>query len=240
MVSAQLGSTAEFQEARSIDLLLIPRKQNYIHNPSFEVNASTWTVTGATFSRDASVPYNGYSGSYSGKFIAAGTWNIKTDYQVDVDPGTYFTFSTYIKSPALTTVNMTVKLYDVDDNLLNTYTEAVDVTTGWTRVHTSHLVASDSLESYAICSIEGAAGTVYLDMIQFEDTSAPTDYFDGSMPSQFGAIWEGTANASNSYLYPSKPTKMTRLAHTLVDWVPMNTFWRILTPAGVEYTNLEV
>ena len=240
MVSAQLGSTALFQEARSVDLLLVPRKQNYIHNPSFEVNSSTWVVTGATFSQDSSVPYNGYSGDYSGKFVAAGAWSIKTDYPVDVDPGTYFTFSTYIKSPGLTTVNLVVKLYDADDNLLNTYTEAVDVTTDWTRVHTSHLVASDSLEDYAICSVEGAAGTVYLDMMQFEDTSAPTDYFDGSMPSQFGAIWEGTANASNSYLYPSKPTKMTRLANTLVDWVPMNTFWRILTPAGVEYTNLEV
>jgi hypothetical protein len=240
MVSAQLGDTALFQEARSIDLYLVPRKQNYIHNPSFEINASTWLVTGATFSQDSSVPYSGYSGDYSGKFVAAGAWNITTDYQVDVDPGTYFTFSTYIKSPALDTVDMTVKLYDVDDNLLTTYTESVDVTTDWTRVHTSHLIPSASLENYAICSIEGAAGTIYLDMMQFEDTSAPTDYFDGSMPSQFGTIWEGTANASNSYLYPSKPMKMTRLAHTLVDWMPMNTFWRITTPAGVEYTNLQV
>jgi hypothetical protein len=240
MVSAQLGSTALFQEARSVDLYLVPKKQNYIHNPSFEVNASTWTVTGATFSQDSSVPYNGYSGDYSGKFVAAGAWDIKTSYPVTVDPGTYFTFSTYVKSPALTEINMVVKLYDVDDNLLNTYTEPVDVATDWTRVHTSHLVSSDSLETYAICSVEGLAGTVYLDMMQFEDTSAPTDYFDGSMPSQFGTIWEGAANASNSYLYPSKPIKMTRLANTLVDWVPLNTFWRITTPAGVEYTNLEV
>jgi hypothetical protein len=240
-VCLQLGAAVNYYEARAIDLYLLPRKQNYIHNPSFEVGTSTWTITGApTFSQDTSVPFDGYSGAYSGKFVAASAWSIKTNYHVAVDPGTYFTFSTYVKSPALTTMNLIVKLYDASDALLTTYTEPVDVTTGWTRVHTSHLVASDSLESYAICSIEGAAGTVYLDMIQFEDTSAPTDYFDGSMPSNFGVIWESTAHASNSYLYPSKPTKMTRLAHTLVDWVPMNAMWRITTPAGVEFTSLDV
>jgi hypothetical protein len=239
-VCMQLGAVVDYYEARAVDLYLLPKKQNYIHNPSFEIDASTWTVTGATFSQNTSVPFDGYSGAYSGKFVAAGAWSVKTNYHVDVDPGTYFSFSTYIKSPTLTTVNLVVKTYTSSNVLLDTYTEPVDVTTGWGRVHTSHLVASDSLEDYAICSIEGAAGTVYLDMVQFEDTSVPTDYFDGSMPSNFGVIWEGTAHASNSYLYPSKPTKMTRLAHTMVDWVPMNTWWRITTPAGVEYTVLDV
>lgn len=79
-----------------------------------------------------------------------------------------------------------------------------------------------------------------LDMIQGQDTYLPTDYFDGSMPASVGVIWQGTANNSPSLYYPGKDTKFLRLAQTMMDWVPMNTWWRITTPAGLEYTNLTV
>jgi hypothetical protein len=84
------------------------------------------------------------------------------------------------------------------------------------------------------------AGSIFLDLIQFEQSQVATDYFDGSLPSDFGAVWEGTDDASYSHLYPSKPKKIPRLAKTLIDWVPQNAFWRLRTYDGVEYTTLTV
>ena len=112
--------------------------------------------------------------------------------------------------------------------------------TTWMRDSISGLIPSDSTASYATLKFSGTAGTLYLDMIQTEDTYEATDYFDGSMPEQFGAVWEGTPNASATLLYPSKLIKIPRLANTLNDWVPMNAWWRITTPAGEEYNNLTV
>jgi hypothetical protein len=77
-------------------------------------------------------------------------------------------------------------------------------------------------------------------MVMAQDTYAPSDYFDGSMPELAGVIWEGTAHNSTSLYYPNKATKFLRLAQTLVNWMPMNSWWRITTPAGLEYNNLDV
>jgi hypothetical protein len=76
--------------------------------------------------------------------------------------------------------------------------------------------------------------------VQFEKTASPTEYLDGSMPTDFGVIWAGTANASYSYQYFSKDVKMPRLAQTLGTWMPPNTFWRLQTPVNLEYTSLTV
>lgn len=67
-----------------------------------------------------------------------------------------------------------------------------------------------------------------------------TDYFDGSLPEQYGAEWGGTANNSASYLYVNKPAKVVALGKAITDWIPMNAFWRVRTYAGVEYNNLTV
>jgi hypothetical protein len=239
-VCLQLGASVSYDEARAITLELSPKKTNYIENPSFEDNDSNWVITGATFSQDASVPADGFSGSYSGKFVAAGNWSLVCDSQIPVDPGTYFTVSGYVKSSNMASIDIAIDIYDADDNYLTTYSDAQAVTSSWTRGSISGLIGSDSIASYAIVTISGTAGTVYLDMIQAEDAYQATDYFDGSMPSQFGAVWAGAPHASRTYLYPSKLTKIPRLANTLNDWVPMNSWWRVKTLAEVEYTNLEV
>jgi hypothetical protein len=77
-------------------------------------------------------------------------------------------------------------------------------------------------------------------MVQAQDTYQPSDYFDGSLPASYGAVWQGTAHQSNSLYYPGKANKIRRLAETLIDWLPMNLWWRVTTPAGLEYTNLDV
>lgn len=237
-----VGATpfVEYEEARTSTILLAPKLENYIHNPSFEVDSSEWTLTGLSFTQDTDIPMAGYPGSYSGKFVAAGNWSLQCDSTLPVESGIYFNVSHYMKSPDMTSMNVFVDIYDADDNLIDTATDTHPLTTMWMRDYISVLIPSGSTAAYAKYRIEGTAGTLYLDMVMAQDTFAPSDYFDGSMPELVGAIWEGTANASNSLYYPTKSTKMLRLAQTLNEWVPMNAWWRITTPAGLEYTNLDV
>ena len=148
--------------------------------------------------------------------------------------------SQYIKSADISSVDLTIELYDADDVLLDTITTTETITTEWTRVYSSLLIPSSSTASYAKFRLSGAIGTFYLDMVMAQDTYLPTDYFDGSMPELVGAIWEGAPHGSYSLYYPNKSTKFLRLAETLVNWMPMNAWWRLVTPAGLEYTNLDV
>jgi phage tail-like protein len=240
-VCLQEGSSVNYEEARAISVQVAPNKINYIKNPSFEVDSSTWTVTGATFSQDSSVPIVGYPGSYSGKFVAAGAWSIVTNYEIPITAGQYYTASAYIKALAATSVDLKIKFYDDADALVTTaIAEDVAITTSFTRVSVTGLSDSTSEATYAIFEVIGTAATVYVDLVQFEKTSSPTEYLDGSMPTEFGVIWLGTANASYSYQYFSKETKMPRLAQTLGDWMPPNTFWALSTPVSIEYTSLTV
>ena len=244
MVCMQEGTTVAYDEARAVTLTLNPTKINYVENPSFEVDDTGWTLTGLTFSQDTNVPYEGYSGTYSGKFVAIGSWELDCDSSLPVDPGSYFSVSHYMYSPDMTSMDVYIDLYDSTDTLIDTVHNVHDLSMTndgtWMRDYTSILIPSSSTATYAKYRIEGSAGTLYLDMVMAEDTYKPTDYFDGSMPEEYGVVWAGTAHDSQSYLYPNKLIKLPRLANTMNEWVPMNSWWRINTLAGLEYTVLDV
>ena len=240
-VCMQTGDTVVYDEARAVDIFLVPLKTNYIKNPSFEVDSATWALSGATFSQDASVPTYGYSGAFSGKFVVTNPWSITTDYEIPVTPGKYYTVSASVKALAALSANIKITFYDEADVAVETITQEISVTTSFANVTLTGLTDSASDAAYAKVSFYGTtAGSIFLDIIQFEQSQGATDYFDGSLPSDFGAVWEGTDDASFSHLYPSKPKKVPRLAKTLIDWVPQNAFWRLRTYDGVEYTTLTV
>ncbi len=240
-VCMQEGGTVAYDEARAIDVFLSPLKTNYIKNPSFEVNSTTWALNGATFTQDSGVPTYGYSGNYSGKFVVTNPWSITTDYEIPVTPGKYYTASASIKALAALSANIKITFYDDADAVVETVTQAISVTTSFASVTLTGLTDSTSEASYAKVSFYGTtAGSIFLDLIQFEQSQVATDYFDGSLPSDFGAVWEGTDDASYSHLYPSKPKKIPRLGKTMNDWVPQNAFWRLRTYDGVEYTTTTV
>jgi hypothetical protein len=240
MVYVGLTPFVEYEEARATTIQLAPTLENYIGNPSFEVDTTGWTLTGLTFTQDADVPPEGYPGSYSGKFVAAGAWSLECNSTLKLEPGIYFTVSHYMKSPNMSEMNAYIEIYDADDVLLDTVEDTHMLTNSWMRDSTTVLIPSDSTASYAKYRLEGTVGTLYLDMVLAQDTFTPSDYFDGSMPELVGVIWEGTAHNSTSLYYPNKSPKLLRLAQTLVNWMPMNAWWRITTPAGLEYTNLDV
>jgi hypothetical protein len=142
---------------------------------------------------------------------------------------------------AALSANIKITFYDDADAVVETVTQAISVTTSFASVTLTGLTDSTSEASYAKVSFYGTtAGSIFLDLIQFEQSQVATDYFDGSLPSDFGAVWEGTDDASYSHLYPSKPKKIPRLGKTMNDWVPQNAFWRLRTYDGVEYTTTTV
>jgi hypothetical protein len=240
-VCFQLGDTVAYDEARAISVFLDSEKINYIKNPSFEVNNSTWTTTGATFTQNAAVPSGGYSGTYSGQFVVATTGNIKTNYNIPVTAGKYYTLSFYVSSSNSVKVTGTVEFFDASNNLLEDFASEFTINSSFSRVSMTALTDSGSAVSYAKVKIAfNHAGTYRVDLVQFEKSHIVTEYFDGSLPSEYGAVWEGTPDSSYTHLYPNKPLKIPRLGKTLNDWIVPNTFWRLSTYDGVEYTNLTV
>lgn len=230
-----------YREARAVDIFLAPNKTNFIKNPSFENNVTdNWTIDGsATAAQDTDIPDDVYSGTYSAKITATGNWTY-TSNQIPIDKGIYYTASGYIKT------NADITLSFIGRDSFGNIIEDVDIfpfgtVSDWSRFTATDLI--DAVEENTVTYelvFSGGAGTFYLDSIQFEKGVAPTDYFDGSLPSDFGAVWEGSDHNSYTRLYVGKPFKVLRLGKSIDTYMPPNTFWRILTYEGLEYTNLTV
>lgn len=240
-VCMQDGATATYDEARSVDIFLNPKKTNLIKNPSFEVNVTdSWTATGSpTITQNADVSTLAYSGIKSAKVIATSAWTFKSN-TMPITKGLFYTASGLFKA----TTNLTVSLVarNSGGTIVGTSsTSVLGTAANWSRF-TSTILTDATLSTASTYEItfSGGSGTFYLDCIQFEKSPTATDYFDGSLPTDFGAVWEGTENNSYSHLYPNKPQKVQRLGKTLVDWIPVNTFWRLRTYGGVEYTTTTV
>ena len=240
-VCLQAGASVVYDEARAVDMFLNPSKTNYVNNPSFEDSVTdSWTKTGsATVSQNVDVSDLAYSGSKSAKIVGTGPWTY-TSNTIPIEEGTYYTASGLIKSDA--DVQVTFVGRDSGGTIVETEDQFdIGTTTDWSRFSVTHLTdAFDAgVATYEIV-FSGDSGTFYLDCIQFEKGTRASDYFDGNLPTNYGAVWEDSSNNSHSHLYPNKPTKVPRLGKTLADWVPMNTFWRLRSYDGLEYTNLTV
>ena len=159
-VCLQLGAAVAYDEARAISVFLDSSKINYIKNPSFEVDASTWTSTGATFTQNAAVPTDGYSGTYSGQFVVATTGNIKTNYNIPVTAGKYYTLSFYVSSSNSVKVTGTIEFFDASNTLLEDFASEFTITSSFSRVSLTGLMDSGSAVSYAKVKISfNHAGT---------------------------------------------------------------------------------
>ena len=239
MVCVQEGTEALYDEARAVTVFLEPNKTNYINNPSFEVNVTdSWTSTGSvTITTDTDVSSESYSGSSSAKLVATDSWTYSAN-KVPVNAGSYYTASLYGKTSG--TFDIKVKTYDDSDTLLTTSSATVTGNGVWNRYYFTSLVDANSQAATIEMSLSGESGTFYIDCVQFENTYSLTEYFDGSLPSEYGAVWEGSDDDSYSHIYYGKGLKMERLRDTISDWLPSNCWWRITSYAGLEYTVLDV
>jgi phage tail-like protein len=242
------GSETSYDEARAINVYLSPNKSNYINNPSFEGTTNEWTITSSGDSLDSDVPLDIISGSQS--LLVDLTTGATLETTTNVVPVTekYFTLSFYAKATSTLTDSMTITLTPRDNSTDITsaeVTSTVTLTDSWQRYAVTTYVDADSvttsLDFVVNVTVDSASGEDgYFDSFQLEASQVATDPFDGNLSSQFGVVWEGTANESPSHMYYGKALKVPRLSKTLTSWVPPNSFWRIETFDGVEYTNLSV
>jgi hypothetical protein len=232
-VSLQEGTSPSYDEARAVNIFLSPNKVNLINNPSFEANVTdSWTKTGsAVVTQDTDVDPNFYSGQNSAKLVATGDWTFTANTSA-VTVGQYYTVSANVKGTD--TVTMTITAGS------DTMSSTIPASTVWGRYAATMVVPSNSTATSIQVSFSGPAGTYHIDGVQLEQAFKATEYFDGYLPEAFGTVWTGTPNNSPSATYFTKPIKMYRLGHTLNDWVPKGTFWRISSYAGLEYNNLQV
>jgi hypothetical protein len=241
MVCLEQGDSITYDDAVTTEVFLYPNKTNYIHNPSFEVNVTdSWTLNGsATASQATSVPDTILAGTHSAKIIGTGSWTYKPNSVTLTSGqyGQYFNASLYLENTA--PVTLTLETLN-GSTVVDTNSVTIPISSSFERSNVYLLVPPNSTGTTLQMKISGSTGTFYIDGVQLEQTYSPTDYFDGSLPESFGAVWGGTVNNSPSYVYYSKALKMTRLANTLNNWVPMNSFWRIRSYEGVGYTSLTV
>ncbi len=242
------GNSNTFDEARAINVYLNPNKSNYIKNPSFETNTNQWTVTASSNVLSTSVPLSVLSGLKSLKVgLNTGATLATTTGTVGVTEK-YFTASFYAKSDTAITNGLTITLTPKDGGVPITGTQVVSVnslSTNWQRYSVTTYVDADAVATALTFTLTAQVSTssgnfAYIDNVQLEASPVTTDPFDGNLSSQFGVVWEGTANESTSHMYYGKLLKVPRLSQTLSSWTPPNAFWRIETYAGVEYTNLSV
>lgn len=236
-VCYQTGAAVAYDEARALTVLLNAPYENLIKNPSFETNTTYWTATGSpTVTRENDVTTDAYAGIKSAKIAAAGAWTFTAD-SADISVGQYYTASVYAKTDASMTMTLTAK--DATPATVVTTSRTVNGA-AWARYDLSILIPAGSAATTLTLSFSGGSGNFYIDCVQLEQSFKASEYFDGSLPDDYGVVWGGTAYNSISYRYPSRDQKIPRLAGTLNDWIPENAWWRILTERGLEKDVLDV
>jgi len=234
-----------FQEARAVTIFLNPTKTNYIQNPSFEVNTNTWTITATSSATDTVVKDSIGAGANSLSIDLDTGAVVETESGVMPTLDKYYTLSFWAKASAAVDVDVTLTPNDDGTPTIGEETTTFTLSTDWERYTLTAYVDADDVAgelTYTVnLDFDTASGeTAWVDTFQLEQSFKATDYFDGSLSSQFGVVWEGTAHESTSHCYVNKAIKLPRLSQTLDEWVPANCYWRLTSYAGVEYTKLSV
>ena len=240
----QLAKTVDitnYDEPRGLDVFLEPRKINLISNPSFETNGNLWT-TNSSKTLVADVP-TGVPGTQSlrlsGQNALSATTTCATSSTYKIYDDNNYVFSIYLKASAACTVNITLGVTDETGTDAESAVQSCALTTDWKRFYTTVYVPIDFSPQDTITMTASVSGTltgqtVTLDNAQVERGYVPSEYFDGSMPADYGVVWSGTAHASKSFYYTDKNIKIPRLLQSLNDWVPRHIPYRIRSYSGVE------
>lgn len=229
----QSSSSSSYEEARGVNVVLSPKKANYILDPSFEGDLSSWTFDNGTVEATSLITggvYTGPVGARSGLkkavFVSenSGECVISTE-ATGLLGGRFYTFSVYAKSDE--PVTATISVLDSDSRSTE---QEVEITSNWQRFYVTHyfleesVSATTSIEAIITGTFEG--GTIELDCAQLEESYYPTDYFDGNLTNSGGA-WVGAANESQSVIYSGIATKLTRLTNEIEKYLPLNTPYRV-------------
>ncbi len=172
-------------------------RRNYVENPNFEVDLTGWSVgTGTTATRVTSEKYVG-NASMQVNFTGGGGAVSSASYSVPTTAGVTYTCSVYIKGVEGSIVNLIANWGAVDESSSG----PIALTGEWIRLSTTlNGPVSGNTISLRIAAESAPPYTIYVDAVMIEQSTVPTEYFDGSttdtLTHTYG--WIGTANASAS------------------------------------------
>ena len=166
-------------------------RRNLVLNPSFEVNITGWGGDNATIATSTAQKFVGKTSALVTPAINTG--GIRNSYSVTA--GITYAWSAY----AYTAVakNMRVSVTG------SIFGATVSVPAGvWTRLSVTFTAATTGALSFYIAGTDSTQ-QFYVDAGMIEPSPTLNDYFDGSTSPTPGFLpaWEGTPNASPSYLY---------------------------------------
>lgn len=240
------SSVLAYEEPRGVDVFLSPKKTNYLLDPSFDGDLSSWDITADSSSAENLLVggvYDGPMGARSGlkklvvSSLSSGTTSVSST--LDILPtagvagtaarGSFYTFSIYAKADAEVSAILAISDAYADESTA----KSVQLTTDWSRFFVTHFIPEDATATAStfdvVLSGNFAGAEIQLDCAQLEASYYPTDYFDGSLTLTGGAWLGGLtyANNSPSFYYPSVNTKLTRLANEIEKFIPLNTAYTV-------------
>lgn len=196
-----------------------------------------WVIGDTVKLVTASSGYEGLEGTYTITALTATTISFTVNY-ANIAGTTVSNVKVYVPENLTLTLNgyNTVSTLTSDE-----HSSAITLTDKWSRYHTTGYISSspDPITVQVAISGTTSGSKIRLDDAQLEASYSPTDYFDGNSPESYGAVWEGTVNASRSHIYPNKSVKTLRLAETVRDFLPINRPHTIRTYAGIEHKVIE-
>lgn len=247
MLQLANSSTTTYNEARGVYVFLTPKKYNYLLNPSFELNNGDWAIDATTTTYPASTVPGVYANTKMLQVVAKNNALTSISAQSPdglLVTGKFYTFSIYARTQTETeTINMRVQAFDRSNVALQVERVIpITLTNTWVRYEVNLYVPTTftAASTYSIVSLFGTTTgkTIQFDAAQLEPFFQSTDYFDGSMPANYGAVWAGSANHSISYQYTNKLITIPRLSLTIQDYLPANTPYRVTSYAGTEFTGI--
>lgn len=233
----QSAVATEYEEPRGVIIHVNPTKRNFIKNPTFVASTSFWDKGGSTVSLER---YNDDSRSYAGSLKAVMGSDPGQVYYTEfipVTPGLYYSVSGHVKDIS-SFKNWQIQVEfsngpDTDTTFIGGNPVGISQTE-WTRIAYSAKAPAGYTKArvyFSSDSSDAAGGEVLFDAIQFENTYAATDYFDGYLTDD-GGEWEGVANESYSVNYPSKSVRLQRLENEIQDFIGFDTPYYIETTEG--------
>jgi hypothetical protein len=123
-------------------------------NPDFESNASNWTASGGTLTRDTSQHNTGVA---SGKLVATGSVATSmTSEKEAITAGNTYKTDGYLRASIATTVNMNVAWYNASNTLVSTSTASMSVpATTWSHIANSFVAPATATQASLVLSLSG-------------------------------------------------------------------------------------
>lgn len=219
-----------FEDARKLKLVSVANRVNLVHNPSFEINTTSWAgTTDVTISRVTS-DFNIGTASLQAVVASAAATNSavvsdSTANPIKIFSGNLYTFSGYVKvtAGASATYDVYVDWYDDESStsfgtLTGTAT-TITTSSGWVRLSVTGEAPSGATRAKLYFRKKTAmtnTATFLLDNVLVEKYSALGVYFDGAYDGQNystdrDSMWEGAEHLSPSHLYIDRVSTFGKL-----------------------------